>query len=58
MKYDVYFDCINGKCANLTLLGNNDNEVINKAKNILKDNEGGTAEIQAHFGNFYAIIEY
>ena len=57
MKYDVLFDCINGRSARLVLRGNNHEQVIQKASDILKDNEGGTAEITAYYGDFYTVIE-
>ena len=58
MRYDVYLNCVNGRHASLVLCGNSSEEVINKAKDILKDNGGGTAEITAFYGNFFTIIEY
>ena len=57
MRYDVYLDCLNGRSASLVLCGKSEQEVIQKAKDILKDNEGGTAEITAYYGDFFTIIE-
>jgi len=57
MRYDVLLDCVNGRSARLVLCGDNHEQVIQKASDILRDNDGGTAEITAYYGDFYTIIE-
>ena len=57
MKFDVYFDCVNGRTASLVLQSSSEAEIVDKVQGILKDNEGGTAEITAFYGKFFTIIE-
>ena len=55
MKCDVFFDCLNGRHARLMLCGDSYENIVQKAKDILVDNQGGTAEICD--GIFSAIVE-
>ena len=57
MQYDVYLLCDNGRRANLIISGGTPEQVIRKVKNLLQDNEGGVAQVEAVLGNFQTIIE-
>ena len=57
MQYDVYLLCENGRRANLILLGGTPEQVARKVKNLLQDNEGGVAQVEAVYGNFQTIVE-
>ena len=57
MQYDVYLLCDNGRRANLIISGGTPEQVIHKVKNLLQDNEGGVAQVEAVLGNFQTIIE-
>lgn len=58
MRYDVYLRCPNGRFSLFALRDMSEQEVIQKVRDILKDNEGGVAEITASFSDFYTIVEY
>lgn len=57
MNYQVYFTCSNDCYGVLVFKVKSRTEVINKTKEILKDNDGGTARISGIDNNFYMIIE-
>lgn len=57
MKYQVYLTCSNGCYGVLIFKVKTRTEIINKIKDILKDNDGGTARIAGIDNNFYMIIE-
>lgn len=57
MKYQVYLTCFNGRHGDLIFRAKDHIEVINKIEDILKDNDGGTAQISGIDDNFYTIIE-
>lgn len=57
MQYDVYLLCDNGRRASLIISGGTPEQVIGKVKNLLQDNEGGVAQVEAVLGNFQTIVE-
>lgn len=57
MRYDVYLLCDNDRRANLIISGGTPEQIIQKVKDLLQDNEGGTAEVTAINGNFQTIVE-
>lgn len=57
MKYQVYLACFNGCYGDLIFKTESRTEIVNKIKDILKDNEGGTARIAGIDNDFYMIIE-
>lgn len=57
MQYDVYLWCENGRSANLVMSGVTPEQVVRKVKELLQDNEGGVAEVEAVNANFQTIVE-
>lgn len=57
MNYQVYFTCSNDCCGVLIFKAKTRTEVICKVKDILIDNDGGTARISGIDNDFYMIIE-
>lgn len=57
MRYDVYLLCENGRRANLTMSGGTPEQVVRKVKELLQDNEGGVAQVEAINANFQTIVE-
>ena len=57
MQYDVYLLCENGRRANLIIQGGTPEQAVRKVKELLQDNEGGVAQVEAINANFQTIVE-
>ena len=52
--YSIYMYCLNGNTIMLGMIGE-DYNIVQKVKDVLQDNGGGTAEIYGD--SFYTIVE-